>query len=224
MLQALGPYWFELLRDEISKNYFIVLGRVISELKKTNIIYPETFMDIFSVFRSVAPKDVKVVILGQDPYPDGSYDGMAFSNSNDTLKLSPSLANIFKEIEDDVYEGLKLDHEPNLKRWADQGVLLLNRVLTVEKNRPGAHRGIGWERFTNKVIEVLAELESPKVFMLWGNDAKSVKKLIKGDQNLILESGHPSPLSANRGYWFGNKHFSKANEFLEQNGLQKIIW
>lgn len=158
------------------------------------------------------------------PYPDGSYDGRAFSNNEEKGTVSPSLKNILKEVEDDVYNGFMLHQNPDLKRWEDQGVFLMNRVLTVVKGKANSHQNIGWEKFTNVVISTLSNNFNNIVFMLWGGNARAVDRFINEKNNLVLRTGHPSPLSANRGYWFGNKHFSKANKYLKDNNIQEIIW
>jgi uracil-DNA glycosylase len=158
------------------------------------------------------------------PYHGGEYQGRAFSNRESLGKISPSLRNILKEIEDDIYDGFNINQNPDLLRLEEQGVFLINKVLTVRKKSPNSHKGIGWEEFISKVISTLSDTQNNLVFMLWGNNAKAIKPAIDEKKHLILESGHPSPMSANMGYWFGNKHFSKANEYLELNKKDKIIW
>jgi len=162
------------------------------------------------------------VILGQDPYHGtGQANGLCFS-VNDQVAIPPSLVNIFKEIETDL--GQKAPLSGNLERWANQGVLLLNATLTVRAHQAGSHQNKGWETFTDRVIQLISQEKEQVVFILWGGYAKKKVKLIDSSKHLILTSGHPSPLSANRGYWFGNKHFSKANEYLRAKGKEPINW
>ena len=165
--------------------------------------------------------DVKVVILGQDPYHGiGEANGLAFS-VNDGVKIPPSLKNIYKELHDDL--GVEIPNTGNLESWAKEGVLLLNSVLTVEKDKPASHKNIGWETFTDSIIKKLNERDKPIVFILWGNFAKSKKELITNPKHLVLTSSHPSPFSVNYGF-FGSKPFSKTNEFLRRNGIKEIDW
>ena len=177
---------------------------------------------IFSAFEYCKPEDVKVVILGQDPYHGfAQANGLAFSVF-DGVKFPPSLINIFKEIESDL--DLPLPISGNLERWAEQGVLLLNATLTVEESKAGSHQKQGWETFTDEVIRKISEDYDHMVFMLWGSFARKKVSLIDPERHLILETGHPSPLSANRGHWFENKHFSKANKYLKKNKRKPIDW
>ena len=177
---------------------------------------------IFHAFELCPIHQVKVVIIGQDPYHDHHQaHGLCFS-VNDGIALPPSLQNIYKEIEADL--GISAPISGNLERWAKQGVLLLNAVLTVEAHKAGSHQGKGWETFTNAVIQKINEQCENVVFLLWGNYAKEKSKLIDTKKHLILTAGHPSPLSANRGLWFGNKHFSKTNEYLLANQKTAIHW
>lgn len=220
---TLGKEWVELLTFPYLIKTLLPIGQIIKVDRKQYEVYPKDAQGIFSVFRNLPPSKIKVVIVGQDPYHDGSYDGRAFSNNNDSLKVSPSLRNILKEVEDDIYDGLQIEKDSCLKRWEDQGVFLVNRVLTVRAGKPGSHINIGWEEFTSNVIRKLSSNYSNIVFMLWGKNAKSIIPDITGD-HLILESGHPSPMSANQGLWFGNKHFSQANEYLGKHKKTKIIW
>lgn len=225
--QRLGG-WYELLAPEFSKDY---MGRLNSELKRIKSTYGGGQVlpkkeDIFKAFELCPPKDVKVVIIGQDPYPHEHANGLAFSTLERTLPAS--LKNIMKEVEDDVSNGLYLDQDGNLKRWAEQGVLLLNTVLTVTEGIANSHRGLGWERFTGRVISYLSALDKPIVWILWGNHAKDAfekyrTKTPEGDKHLILKSVHPSPLSAHNGF-FGSKPFSKTNDFLVSHGLTGIDW
>ena len=163
-----------------------------------------------------------MVIIGQDPYHGkGQAHGYCFSVP-EGIKIPPSLVNIFKEIEDDL--GILSPNNGDLTRWSKQGVLLLNSTLTVRENSAGSHQNKGWENFTDKIIQTISSKKNNIVFMLWGNYAKSKSSLINQDKHLILKSGHPSPLSANKGLWFGNKHFSKANNYLKSNNIPEIIW
>ena len=177
---------------------------------------------LFNAFEHCHFDDVKVVIIGQDPYHGlGQAHGLCFS-VNDDVNHPPSLINIFKEIEQDV--NIPYPKSGNLERWAKQGVLLLNATLTVRAHNAGSHQKKGWEQFTNSVIEQISANKKNIVFLLWGGYAKEKVKLINKERHSILTSGHPSPLSANRGYWFGNKHFSKTNSLLEQVGLKAVEW
>ena len=177
---------------------------------------------IFAAFDHTPFHDVKVVILGQDPYHGpGQANGLCFSVA-DGVPKPPSLQNIFREISDDVQT--EAPEHGNLERWANQGVLLLNATLTVQAHQAGSHQNKGWEQFTDAVIEALSKERTGLVFLLWGGYAKKKGRKIDESKHLVLSSGHPSPLSANRGYWFGNKHFSKTNEYLVQQNKQPITW
>ena len=213
--------WKEFISSEAKKDYYEKLISFVQQDSKTFIIYP-AHKDIFNAFKLTPLEQVKVVILGQDPYhnPNQAH-GLSFSVPED-CEIPPSLRNIFKEIKED----LKLETEFNhgfLKSWAEQGVLLLNSVLTVRQNQPGSHKEFGWQTFTDNAISKLNDLERPVVFMLWGSFAKSKKKLVTNSKHLILETVHPSPLSAYNGF-FGCKHFSKANQFLINNNITPIDW
>lgn len=211
--------WDVVLEKEFSKEYFKKLGLFVKNEYKNNIIYPE-YKDVFNALRYTDFDEVKVVILGQDPYHGTSEaHGLSFSVKKG-IPIPPSLRNIFKELYDDI--GIKRDLT-DLTDWSKQGVLLLNSIMTVVKDKPLSHKDKGWEIFTDKVIEKLGERKTPLVFILWGSYARSKKELIKNKNHLILESVHPSPLSASRGF-FGSKPFSKTNKFLEKNGLDKIEW
>ena len=211
--------WDIVLKDEVNKEYFNNILKEVNELYNTKIIYPPK-KDVFNAFR-LSYKDIKVVILGQDPYHgEGEAHGFAFS----CLKkpIPPSLKNIYKELYDDL--GIVKDMtNGNLMPWVRQGVMLLNTGLTVEKDKPNSHKNIGWHTFTDAVIEKLNERDKPLVFILWGNNAKEKKKLITNPKHLVIESAHPSPFSANYGF-FGSKPFSKTNNFLEKNKITKIKW
>ena len=195
--------------------------RVASE-RLTKTIFPPRDL-VFNSLNQVAFDNTKVVILGQDPYHGkGQAHGLAFSVP-EGVKIPPSLRNIFKEINDDVYSGEALDHSTDLTRWAKQGVLLLNATLTVEEGKPESHKSYGWDKITDQIIEVIGKKRENVVFMLWGGHARAKKKLIDADKHLILEAPHPSPLSSYRGF-FGCKHFSKCNEYLVRKGRVGINW
>ena len=211
--------WDEILKEEINKEYFKELLKNVNVLYKEKVIFPPK-EDVFNAFR-LSYKDVKVVILGQDPYHGiGEAHGFAFSTLN--TKLPPSLKNIYKELYDDL--GIQKDYSNgNLFPWVKQGVMLLNTGLTVEKDKPNSHKDLGWHTFTDAVIQKLNEREDPIVFILWGNNARAKKQYITNKRHLVIESAHPSPFSARNGF-FGSKPFSKTNEFLEKNGKSKIRW
>ena len=211
--------WLKFLEEELRKPYISQLEQFLeSQYKDGKVIYPEE-NNIFRAFDLVPLEKVKVVILGQDPYHgEGEAHGLCFSVRKGT-KPPPSLVNIFKELKTDC----DAEYEGDLTRWADQGVLLLNSVLTVEKDAAGSHRNKGWEQLTDKIISVISENCDSVVFILWGAYAQQKAKLIDGDKHLILESVHPSPLSSYRGF-FGSKPFSKANDWLKSRKAKEIIW
>ncbi len=212
--------WYEKLKDEFDKPYFKNLQKFLDDEYANYTIYPKV-ENIFNALNLVKFNDVKVVILGQDPYHEPNQaHGLAFSVEGNVL-LPPSLQNIFKEISNDL--NIEQSKDGNLERWAKQGVLLLNTVLTVRKGQANSHKDKGWEQLTSRIIELLNERETPIVFLLWGSQAKKIGEKINNRNHLILTSVHPSPLSAYNGF-FGCKHFSKANEFLQKNGLEKIDW
>lgn len=213
--------WDELLKDEFEKEYYLQLRQKLINEYKTQRIYPGMY-DIFNAMKLTSYNDVKCVIIGQDPYHgEGQAHGLSFSVRKG-IAPPPSLVNIFKEIRDDV--GINnLGKHGELTKWAKDGVLLLNSVLTVRANQARSHHGLGWENFTTDVIKLLDKREKPMVFMLWGADAKSKQMFINNPNHLILKSAHPSPLSAYNGF-FGCRHFSKANEFLKSNGMGEIDW
>jgi uracil-DNA glycosylase len=216
---VINKKWDEVLKEEYNKDYFRKLGIFVKNEYKNKIIYPE-YKNIFNALRYTDFDEVKVVILGQDPYHgEKEAHGLSFS-VQEGVKTPPSLINIFKELESDL--GIKRTNT-DLTDWSKEGVLLLNSIMTVVKDTPLSHKGKGWEIFTDRVIEKLGEREEPLVFILWGSYARSKKELIKNKKHLILESVHPSPLSASRGF-FGSKPFSKTNEFLKQNGISEINW
>lgn len=211
--------WLELLKDEFEKPYFRGLQEFLNEEYSRFTIYPK-MENIFNALNVVKYDDVKVVIIGQDPYHEPNQaHGLAFS-VEEGIVLPPSLVNIYKEIEDDL--GIKCDKSGNLMRWAKQGVLLLNTSLTVRRAQANSHRGKGWEIFTTQVINLLSKREQPIVFILWGSNAQAFAPMI-AKHHLVLKAPHPSPLSAYRGF-FGCKHFSKTNEFLSKNGKTPIDW
>ncbi len=216
----IGNEWDALLAGEFQKEYYLKLRQfLISEYNSRNIFPPMN--DIFNALKTTSYSDVKAVILGQDPYHGaGQAHGMCFSVRKGVAP-PPSLVNIFKELHEDI--GFEIPHHGELTRWAQQGVLLLNTVLTVREGQANSHRGMGWEIFTDRVIELLNEREQPIVFILWGGNARSKKKLITNPAHLILECAHPSPLSAYNGF-FGCRHFSKTNSFLRANGMSEIDW
>ena len=213
--------WKEVLQEEFSKPYFEQLVLFVKREYSENICYPKG-QQIFSAFNHCPLPEVKVVIIGQDPYHgEGQANGLCFS-VHDGIPHPPSLVNIFRELNTDL--GVPYPLSGNLERWASQGVLLLNATLTVRANSAGSHQKQGWETFTDAVIKVVSAHCNHVVFMLWGGYAKEKAKLIDPAKHCILTAGHPSPLSANRGYWFGNKHFSQANAYLKANGKNEIIW
>ncbi|PNW27906.1 uracil-DNA glycosylase [Formosa algae] len=221
MQKNINPDWLSLLQEEFDKPYFIDLWRFVEEEYAAYVCYPPK-IEIFNAFNACALKDVKVVILGQDPYHGpGQANGLCFSVA-DGISHPPSLKNIFKEIESDI--GKSYPESGNLERWAKQGVLLLNATLTVREHEAGSHQKKGWETFTNRVISLINSKTEGVVFLLWGGYAKQKSKLIDSEKHYILTSGHPSPLSANRGYWFGNKHFSKTNSLLQRNTQSQVNW
>ena len=213
--------WKSILKEEFEQPYFKSLAAFVKQEYKSNKCFPPGQL-IFSAFDHCPLEKLKVVIIGQDPYHGpGQANGLCFS-VNDGIPHPPSLINIFKEIESDL--GIAIPKTGNLERWADQGVLLLNATLTVRAHNAGSHQKKGWEQFTDAVIKAISESQDGIIFMLWGGFAKSKTKLIDTSKHHILTSGHPSPLSANRGFWFGNKHFSKANQILTNNGEKPINW
>ena len=212
--------WKTALSDEFGKPYLAALAEFVRNEYKTHTIYPPAKL-IFNAFDQCPFDNLKVVILGQDPYHGpGQAHGLCFS-VNDGIDFPPSLRNIFKELKNDV--GKEIPRSGNLTGWAKQGVLLLNATLTVRANLAGSHQNKGWELFTDAVIHKINEQKQNVVFILWGNYAISKSKFIDQNKHLVLSSVHPSPLSASRGF-FGNHHFSLANEFLVKNGLESVKW
>lgn len=213
--------WKPLLQPEFDAPYFEELTAFVREEYARHRCFPKG-KDIFAAFSDLGPEDVRVVVLGQDPYHGpGQAHGLCFSVQDGTPH-PPSLINIFKEIQQDT--GAPYPVSGNLERWAQQGVLLLNATLTVRAGEAGSHQNKGWERFTDAVIQRLSDTREGLIFMLWGGYAKKKYRLIRDGRHHILRSGHPSPLSANRGYWFGNGHFSKTNEILKAADKAPIRW
>ena len=212
--------WANALKDEYKKEYYKKLFDFVGQEYARTTVYPPGD-DIFNAFHLTPLSEVKVVIIGQDPYHEpGQAHGLSFS-VKPGIDIPPSLQNIYKELKDDC--GCYIPDNGYLVKWAEQGVLLLNAVLTVRAHAAASHQGKGWEQFTDAAIEVLNKEDRPIVFMLWGSFARSKKKMLSNPKHLILEAPHPSPLSAYRGF-FGCKHFSKANQFLTDNGISPIDW
>ncbi|AMO19563.1 uracil-DNA glycosylase [Flavobacterium columnare] len=213
--------WKEILKEEFNKPYFENLIHFIKNEYSIGRCFPKGNL-IFSAFDHCHFEDVKVVIIGQDPYHGlGQANGLCFS-VNEGVSLPPSLINIFKEIESDL--KISMPTSGNLERWAEQGVLLLNATLTVRENTAGSHQNKGWETFTDAVIQQISDEKENIVFLLWGGFAKKKGAKINRNKHYVLETGHPSPLSANRGLWFGNKHFSKTNDYLKSINKKEIKW
>ena len=223
--------WKDALKDEFDKDYFINLTEFVRNEYRQHTCYPPG-NEIFNAFNLCPLSKVKVVILGQDPYHgQGQAEGLCFSVKTG-IALPPSLVNIFKEVKDDIgtrpqiikdLQGKDM-YDGSLRRWAEQGVFLLNTCLSVRQHEAFSHSRHGWESFTDAVIKIISEKQEHVVFMLWGGPARSKKKIIDSSKHLILESVHPSPLSANRGGWFGNHHFSRCNAWLQEKGLTPIAW
>ncbi len=219
-MAAISNDWAEELKQEYKKPYYRDLYNTVMKEYKEQEVYPPG-NDIYNAFHLTPLKDVKVVILGQDPYHGtGQAHGLSFS-VKPGVDIPPSLANIYKELQDDL--GCDIPNNGYLVKWAEQGVLLLNTVLTVRAHQANSHRGIGWEEFTDAAIRILNQQDRPIVFMLWGRPAQAKKAMLDNPKHLILTAPHPSPLSAYRGF-FGCKHFSQTNEFLRFHGLKPIDW
>ncbi|MBF02514.1 MAG: uracil-DNA glycosylase [Flavobacterium sp.] len=213
--------WKKVLQNEFEKEYFDTLIRFVKEEYQSHTCYPPG-NQIFAAFDICHFEDVKIVIIGQDPYHGkGQANGLCFS-VNDGIPFPPSLINIFKEIQSDL--GQPIPATGNLEHWAKQGILLLNATLTVRESQAGSHQNKGWETFTDAVIKKISDEKKEVVFLLWGGFAKKKGLKIDRTKHFVLETGHPSPLSANRGLWFGNKHFSKTNEYLKSIGKPEINW
>lgn len=223
--------WKDALKDEFDKDYFINLTEFVRNEYRQHTCYPPG-NEIFNAFNLCPLSKVKVVILGQDPYHgEGQAEGLCFSVKTG-IALPPSLINIFKEVKDDIgtkpqiikdLQGKDM-YDGSLRRWAQQGVFLLNTCLSVRQHEAFSHSRQGWESFTDAVIKIISEKQEHVAFMLWGGPARSKKKIIDTSKHLVLESVHPSPLSANRGGWFGNHHFSRCNAWLQEKGLTPIVW
>lgn len=219
-MELIGNNWDKVLEEEYHKEYLIKIMEFINNEYEKNDIFPPKSV-IFRALSLTDYDDVKVVILGQDPYHGvGEANGLSFAVSNG-VKLPPSLKNIYKELYDDM--GIPISNVGNLECWAKEGVLLLNAVLTVEKDKPASHKNLGWENFTDAIIKKLNEKDTPVVFILWGNFARSKKVFITNPKHLVIESTHPSPFSANKGF-FGSKPFSQTNRFLRENNIKEIDW
>lgn len=217
---AIDNDWLEPLKPEFSKPYYKDLYNTIKKEYETRQIFPPA-ANIFNAFSLTPLSKVKVVILGQDPYHNvGQAHGLCFSVKPD-VDIPPSLVNIYQELHDDL--GCHIPNNGYLVKWAEQGVLMLNTVLTVRAHQANSHRGLGWEQFTDAAIRILNQQDRPIVFILWGRPAQSKKVMLNNPRHLILEAPHPSPLSAYRGF-FGSKPFSKTNAFLTANGLEAIDW
>lgn len=218
----LNPDWQTILSEEIAKLYFNDLMTNVEEEYKNNVCFPPIDL-IFSALNHCAFQDIKVVIIGQDPYHGvGEANGLSFS-VNDNIKIPPSLRNIYRELNTD-FDSVFMPTSGNLESWAKQGVLLLNASLTVRKDTPNSHKHLKWNLFTDAVIQAISDKKENVVFLLWGAFAQKKGRKIDTTKHLVLESGHPSPMSANQGKWFGNKHFSKTNVFLKSKEIPEIKW
>ncbi len=221
MKEIISPDWYEVLKPEFEKLYFSQLKELVNKAYKTKHCLPEA-NEVFNAFNLCHWKNLKVVILGQDPYPTpGHAHGLSFSVKKEVKPFPKSLNNIFKELHSDV--GTKIPEHGDLEHWAEQGVLLLNSILTVEAGQTNAHQNFGWQMFTDEVIKIVSKHKKHVVFILWGAQAQKKESLIDSKKHLVLKSVHPSPLSAYRGF-FGSKPFSQTNQYLKQNKLQEIKW
>lgn len=219
-MAPLSGEWLEALKGEFRKPYYRALFQKVGEEYQTRKIFPPAD-DIFNAFHFTPLSQVKVVILGQDPYHnDGQAHGLCFSVKKE-VDIPPSLVNIYQELHDDL--GCYIPNNGYLEKWARQGVMMLNTVLTVRAHQANSHRGIGWEEFTDAAIRILAAQDRPMVFILWGRPAQMKKSMLNPEKHLILEAPHPSPLSAYRGF-FGSRPFSKTNEYLVSHGMEPIDW
>ncbi|OHT44172.1 uracil-DNA glycosylase [Flavobacterium tructae] len=218
----LSPDWETVLKDENQKTYFSELMKTLEIEYQTHTCYPPEEL-IFSAFNTCTFQNLKVVIIGQDPYHgEGEANGLSFS-VNDSVKIPPSLRNIYRELNDDL-DSIFMPTSGNLEKWAKQGVLLLNASLTVRKDSPNSHKHLKWNLFTDAVIQAISDQKENVVFLLWGSFAHKKGAKIDRSKHCVLESGHPSPMSANQGKWFGNKHFSKTNDFLKSKAIKEIDW
>ena len=218
---TIGNSWDQKLSGEFDKEYYLKLREFLKSEYSSKVIYPDMH-DIFNSLKAASYEKTRVVIIGQDPYHEpGQAHGMCFS-VKPGIDIPPSLVNIYKEIKSE-YPDYEIPKSGYLQGWAEQGVLLLNAVLTVRAHAANSHKGKGWEQFTDRVIELMNEKETPVVFLLWGRNARDKKALVTNSRHLVLESAHPSPLSAYNGF-FGNGHFKKCNEFLVKTGQEPIKW
>jgi len=216
----IGNDWDEILKDEFQSEYYKKLRSILKDEYKNYTIYPDMY-DIFNALKLTPYHDVKVVIFGQDPYHnEGQAHGLSFSVKKE-IEIPPSLVNIYKELHDEL--GLYIPNNGYLEKWAKQGVLLLNSTLTVRRNAANSHQNIGWKYFTDNIVKKLNERDEAIIFMLWGNNAKQKEALITNPEHIILKAAHPSPLSANKGF-FGCGHFAEANEILKRHGKSEIDW
>lgn len=221
MEEGIKNDWQDILKDEFKKDYFHELTSFVTKEYDSKICFPSKD-NIFNALNHCSFNDTNVVIIGQDPYHDvNQANGLCFS-VNEGIAIPPSLKNIYKELQVDINE--EIFENCDLSHWSKQGVLLLNAILTVEAHKAGSHKNKGWEKFTDAIIKNISDKKEGVIFLLWGGFAKSKVKLIDTSKHFILTSGHPSPLSANRGYWFGNKHFSKTNKLLLNQGKKPIKW
>ena len=219
-MSALPKGWEAVLTAEVKKPYYKKLYEKVKSEYETTVVYPPS-EEIFTAFNLTDLENVKVLILGQDPYHEpGQAHGLSFS-VKPGVQIPPSLLNIYKELQDEL--GLYIPNNGYLTKWASQGVLMLNTVLTVRAHAANSHKGIGWEEFTDAAIKALNELDKPVVYMLWGSNAASKEKMLTNKKQLVLKAPHPSPLSSYRGF-FGCNHFIKCNEYLKANGLSEIDW
>ena len=220
MIKSLSAEWNDLLKDEFEQLYYKSLTELVNQAYKTTTVFPPAKL-VFNALVLCPLHSVKVVIIGQDPYHGyGQANGLSFS-VNDGIRQPPSLQNIFKELKTDI-SGFEIPVSGNLEKWAKQGVLMLNAVLTVEEGKPGSHKNFGWETFTDAIIKRISEEKEHVVFLLWGNFAISKMNLIDSNKHLVLTAAHPSPLA--RGAFFGSGHFSKTNNYLKKNSLEPINW
>lgn len=220
MSVQIGNDWDDILKEERKKDYYINLRKKLIYEYKNYTVYPNMY-DIFNALKKVSYKDVKVVILGQDPYHgQGQAHGFSFSVKKG-IKTPPSLQNIYKELHNDL--GLYIPNNGNLIKWANQGVLLLNSTLTVRAHQANSHKDLGWSILTDNIIKILNARSKPIVFILWGKFAQSKEELITNDRHLIIKSAHPSPFAAHRGF-LGSRPFSKTNKFLQKNNFKPIDW
>ena len=221
MKEGIKNDWKDVLKDEFNEEYFKKLSVFIEHEYQHKTCFPSK-ENIFNALNNSSFKDTKVVIIGQDPYHDiNQANGLCFS-VNKGVAIPPSLKNIYKELKEDIHK--EIPENGDLTHWAKQGVLMLNAVLTVKAHQAGSHKNKGWEKFTDAIIQKISDKKEGVIFLLWGGFAKSKTKLINTEKHFILTSGHPSPLSANRGYWFGNRHFSKTNELLLKAQKTPIRW